>query len=41
MHRVRIGPYRGPDEMAKARAQLAQNGIEAGVVKMRDGKDAK
>lgn len=41
MHRVRIGPYRSPDEMAKARTQLAQNGIEAGVVKLRDGKDAK
>lgn len=41
MHRVRIGPYANPDEMAKARTLLAQNGIEAGVVRVKDGKDTK
>jgi cell division protein FtsN len=41
MHRVRIGPYANPDEMAKARTLLAQNGIEASVVRVKDGKDTK
>ena len=41
MHRVRIGPYANPDEMAKARTLLAQNGIQAGVVRVKDGKDTK
>ena len=41
MHRVRIGPYANPDEMARARTLLAQNGIEAGVVRVKDGKDTK
>ncbi len=41
MHRVRIGPYASPDEMAKVRTLLAQNGIQAGVVRARDGKDTK
>lgn len=41
MHRVRIGPYANPDEMAKARTLLAQNGIEASVVRVKDGKDGK
>ncbi len=40
MHRVRIGPYANPDEMAKTRTLLAQNGIEASVVRIKDGKDA-
>jgi cell division protein FtsN len=41
MHRVRIGPYANPDEMAKSRSLLAQNGIQAGVVRVKDGKDTK
>lgn len=41
MHRVRIGPYANPDEMAKARTLLAQNGIPASVVRVKDGKDTK
>jgi len=41
MHRVRIGPYANPDEMAKVRTLLAQNGIEASVVRVKDGKDTK
>ena len=41
MHRVRIGPYANPDEMAKARTLLAQNGIQASVVRVKDGKDTK
>lgn len=41
MHRVRIGPYASPDEMAKVRTLLAQNGIQAGVVRVKDGKDTK
>ncbi|MDR2240529.1 MAG: SPOR domain-containing protein [Zoogloeaceae bacterium] len=40
MYRVRIGPYTNPDEMAKARSLLAQNGIQASVVRVKDGKDA-
>ncbi len=41
MHRVRIGPFANPDEMARTRTLLAQNGIEAGVVRVKDGKDTK
>ncbi|MBM3390391.1 MAG: SPOR domain-containing protein [Betaproteobacteria bacterium] len=41
MHRVRLGPYANPDEMARARTLLAQNGIEASVVRVKDGKDTK
>ena len=41
LHRVRIGPYANPDEMAKARTLLAQNGIQASVVRVKDGKDTK
>ena len=40
MHRVRIGPYANVDAMAKTRTLLAQNGIQAGVVRVKDGKDA-
>lgn len=40
MHRVRIGPYANVDEMAKTRTLLAQNGIQASVVRVKDGKDA-
>ncbi len=41
MHRVRIGPYANPDEMAKVRTLLAQNGIQASIVRVKDGKDTK
>lgn len=36
-HRVRIGPYVKPEEMARTRALLAENGIQAKVVKAKDG----
>ena len=35
MHRVRIGPYAQLDDMNKARTRLAENGIEASVVRAR------
>jgi len=35
MYRVRIGPYAQLDTMNKARARLAENGIEASVVRQR------
>lgn len=34
MYRVRVGPYGKPDEMNRARNQLAQNGIQATVIKI-------
>jgi len=33
VHRVRVGPYRDPDEAGKVRADLARQGIEVSVVK--------
>lgn len=36
MYRVRVGPFRSPDEMNKARTQLAQSGIQATVVKQKE-----
>ena len=33
VHRVRVGPYRDPDEAAKVRGDLARQGIEVTVVK--------
>lgn len=33
MHRVRVGPFRSPDEANKARTQLAQDGVQGTVVK--------
>jgi cell division protein FtsN len=36
MHRVRVGPFRDPDEMNRARALLAQNGVQASVVKQKE-----
>lgn len=36
MHRVRVGPYAKPEDMNRVRNQLAQNGIQASVVKTRD-----
>ena len=34
LYRVRVGPFAKPDEMNRARNQLAQNGIQATVVKI-------
>ncbi len=39
MYRVRLGPYSKIDEINKVRAQLAQNGIDPSLVKVRDAKD--
>jgi len=36
MYRVRVGPYAKPDDMNRARNQLAQNGIQSTVVKVKD-----
>lgn len=36
MYRVRVGPYSRTDEMNRARNQLAQNGIQATVVKIKE-----
>ncbi|MFZ5509765.1 MAG: SPOR domain-containing protein [Pseudomonadota bacterium] len=36
-HRVRLGPYRSQEELAPVRNQLQQNGIQASVVKVKDG----
>ncbi|MCX7177602.1 MAG: SPOR domain-containing protein [Proteobacteria bacterium] len=36
MHRVRVGPFAKPDEMNRTRNQLAQNGIQATVVKAKE-----
>ena len=33
VHRVRVGPYRDPDEAGKVRGDLARQGIEVTVVK--------
>jgi len=33
MHRVRVGPFRDPDEMNRARALLSQSGIQGTVIK--------
>jgi cell division protein FtsN len=32
-YRVRLGPYRSPDEMSRNRAQLAKSGVDATVIK--------
>ena len=36
MYRVRVGPYTTVEEINHARQSLAQNGIEASLVKIRD-----
>jgi cell division protein FtsN len=36
-HRVRIGPYSNIDDLNRTRSLLAQNGINASLVKIRDG----
>lgn len=33
VHRVRVGPYRDPDEAGKVRGELARQGIEVTVIK--------
>lgn len=33
VHRVRVGPYKDPEEMGKVRGDLARQGIEVSVVK--------
>lgn len=35
VHRVRVGPYLGQDEMNKARQQLSSSGINAAIVKIK------
>lgn len=35
-HRVRVGPYTTLDELNRARATLAQNGVEAALIKVND-----
>lgn len=34
MHRVRVGPFRDPDEMNRARELLSQNGVQGTVIKL-------
>jgi cell division protein FtsN len=36
MHRVRVGPFRSPEEMNKARALLSQNGVQGAVIKQKE-----
>jgi len=36
MYRVRVGPYAKPEEMNRVRNQLAQNGIQASIVKIKE-----
>lgn len=36
MHRVRVGPYGGTEEMNRVRNQLSQNGIPATVVRVKE-----
>ncbi|MDB5802828.1 MAG: cell division protein [Betaproteobacteria bacterium] len=37
IHRVRIGPYTRLDDINRVRSTLAQNGVEASLVRMKDG----
>jgi cell division protein FtsN len=37
LHRVRIGPFSKPEEMSRVRALLAENGVQAKVVKAKEG----
>lgn len=36
MHRVRVGPFRTPEEMNRARTSLAQSGVQGTVVKQKE-----
>ena len=38
VYRVRLGPYQRIDELNRARQALAQNGIDASLVKMKDSR---
>ena len=40
-YRVRLGPYTKVDELNKVRQSLAQNGIDANLVKLKDPASAK
>jgi cell division protein FtsN len=40
-YRVRLGPYTKVDELNKVRQALAQNGIDANLVRLKDPKSAK
>jgi len=40
-YRVRLGPYTKIDELNRVRQSLAQNGIDASLVKLKDGSPAK
>jgi cell division protein FtsN len=35
-HRVRVGPFSNQDELAKSRAVLKENSIEANLIKVRE-----
>ena len=39
-YRVRLGPYRKLEEINRARQTLAQNGIDASLVKLKDATKA-
>ena len=36
MHRVRVGPFRDPDEMNRARTLLSQSGVQGTVIKQKE-----
>jgi cell division protein FtsN len=36
MHRVRVGPFRNPDEMNRARTLLSQSGVQGTVIKQKE-----
>ncbi|MCM2289865.1 MAG: SPOR domain-containing protein [Sulfuritalea sp.] len=36
MHRVRVGPFRGSDEMDRARALLSHSGVQGTVIKQKE-----
>lgn len=36
MHRVRVGPFRDPEEMNRARALLSQSGMQGTVIKQKE-----
>ena len=36
MHRVRVGPFRSPDEMNRARTLLSQSGVQGAVIKQKE-----
>jgi len=36
MHRVRVGPFRDPDEMNRARNLLSQSGVQGTVIKQKE-----